>query len=248
MTDLVQILSRASRTGGAVKGTITAVDTTTGRVTVSVNGGSLTATVTDQTSASASVGVGALLIPVGQTYVLAATMGGAIVAPNLVPNGKFSNPGDGLPPSGWHVSQDGSASLVWQANATAGPSGGWCGEIMVSSMGSNTSLAVANSPNFTIDPNTSYTLSFDAICDATVTNCVVWPSLQCFSTGNTWWGSNLSNGVLSPNVGSAWGTPYTTVLTIPDALNQAYVNLGIFCDTTSTGNIYLANVSLRKSS
>lgn len=248
MASLVQILAAASRSdNGAIKGTITSVDTTTGRVTCAVNGGSIIATATDQTLASASVGIGAVLLPIGQTYVLVGTMGGSIVAPNLVPNGKFSNPGDGLEPSGWTLEPGADASMVWQANETAGPSGGWCAQITVLSMGTSTSLAVQNSPNFSVDPNTTYTLSFDAICDSTVTNAVVWPSLQCFSQGNTWWGTNVTNGVLSPNVGAAWGTPYTTALTIPDQLDSAYIILGVFCDTSSTGNIYLANVSLRKS-
>lgn len=244
MADLIRTLAAASRATGPVKGVITAVDTTSGRVQVTANGATITATATDQTLSSATVGAGALLIPVAQTFVLVATMGGSILAPNLVPNGTFSNPGDGLPPAGWTINQDGTAQLDFVGNASDGPSAGWCGQIMVWSMGDNQALSVISSPNFTVDAGTAYTLSFDAIADPGITNCVVWPSLQCYATGDTWWGQNVTNGVLSPNVGSSWGVPYSTVLTIPDQMNSAYVDLGIFCDTTSVGNIYLANVSL----
>lgn len=248
--DLIKVLAKASRTTGPTRGVITAISTANGTATILVDdddGTVIDAYLTDSTASSATVGAVATLLPVGQTVMVIATTGGSTVpAPNLVPNGDFSQPGDGMIPTGWVVNQDGSASLDFFSDATAGPTGGSAGVVLVHSMGTNTSMAVANSPRFTIDGGETYTLSFDTKCDASVTNCIVWPSVQCYTSTDTWWGANVSNGILSPNVATTYGSTYTEDLSIPANANKAYVNLGVFCDITSTGAIYLTNVSLRR--
>jgi len=247
--DLIQVLARASRKTGATVGTITALSSADGTATVTMGDDSTVtqAYLTDSAASSATVGARAVLLPIGDTLSVIATMGGSTVPPpNLVPNGDFSQPGDGMIPTGWVVNQDGSADLDWFCDATAGPNGGSAGVVLIHSLGTNTSVSVMSSPNFTIDGGETYTLSFSTMCDPTVTNCIVWPSITCYSTADNWWGQNVSNGVLSPNVGNAYGAPYTTDLPIPADANKAFINLGMFCDTTSTGRILVTNVSLRR--
>lgn len=245
--DLVRVLAQASRKSGAVVGVISSVDSVSGSCRVLVGSATVTAYLTDQTSGSAVVGSTAVMFSVGQTLVVVATQGGGtVLPPNLVPNGNFSQPGDGQIPNGWLITQDGSAALNWAARATAGPAGGFAGVVSVFSMGDNDSLTAISTPSFMVDGGETYTLSFSMKCDASVTNCRVWPSVQCFKAADTGFGQNVTNGVLSPNVSATYGAVYSTDLVLPSWADRCFVELGLWCDSSATGNVYMANVAFRR--
>lgn len=204
----------------------------------------------DQVTASApAVGAGVHMVAIGSTMLafatVAASMGGS-TRPSILPNGDFTIPGNGQAPTGWGTNAN---ELSLLTSTSLGPNADTCAiATVVTSPTASVSWGV-DSQAFTIDPGRTYTLGCQVMVDATIVSPGFWPSITFYKdatqAADNWFGTNVSNGVLTPAVISTGYTTYSTALTAPAGMGVAVVTLGCSMGSGSNGAFYLAHATLQ---
>lgn len=201
------------------------------------------------TSSAPAAGAGVHMVAIGSTMLLFATVSASMAGsmrPTILPNGDFTIPGGGQAPSGWSTD---ASQLSLLSSPSLGPNGDTCAIATVVTAPTASVAWGVNSQPFTIDSGRTYTLGCQVQVDSTIASPGFWPSLTFFpdmaSAQANWFGTNVSNGTLTPAPGTTGYQSYSTKLTAPSGMSVATVTLGCTMGAGSTGSFRLAHATLQ---